>query len=98
MSSIELEPDLEGQDSRNNGFCKGSNPCEPVMSATGLEVFDKTLQTSDEIGPDKQLSWHVLEAALRAVRDQLPVDLAGHLRSQPAVVGPRPPITTSSSL
>lgn len=42
------------------------------MSATGLEVFDKTLQTTniwlDEImgaiGPDRHLAWHVLGAVL----------------------------------
>jgi uncharacterized protein (DUF2267 family) len=62
------------------------------MSATGLDVFDKTLQTThvwlDEImrdpavGPDKQLAWRLLGATLRAVRDRLPVDLAAHLGAQ----------------
>jgi uncharacterized protein (DUF2267 family) len=60
------------------------------MSYTGLDVFDKTLQTThiwlnelcDEIGPDHQLAWRVLGAVLRAVRDRLPVDLAAHLGSQ----------------
>lgn len=60
------------------------------MSATGLDVFDKTLQTThiwlkelcEEIGPDRQLAWHVLGAVLRAVRDRLPPDLAAHLGSQ----------------
>lgn len=60
------------------------------MSATGMEVFDKTLQTThiwlnelgEEIGPDHQLAWHTLGAVLRGVRDQLPVDLAAHLGSQ----------------
>jgi hypothetical protein len=52
------------------------------MSATGLEVFDKTLQTtnlwlddiSKEIGPDRQVAWHVLGAVLHALRDRLPID------------------------
>jgi len=43
------------------------------MSSTGLDVFDKTLQTThiwlDEltqvIGPDRQVAWHVLGAAMR---------------------------------
>lgn len=60
------------------------------MSTTGLEVFDKTLQTthiwlneiSEHIGPDRQLAWHVLGSVLRGTRDQLPVELASHLGSQ----------------
>ena len=44
------------------------------MSATGLDVFDKTLQTTniwlDEImakrGLDRQMAWHVLGAVLHA--------------------------------
>jgi uncharacterized protein (DUF2267 family) len=60
------------------------------MSATGLEVFDKTLQTThtwlDEImatiGPDRQLAWHVLGSVLRAIRDRLPLGLAAHLGAQ----------------
>jgi len=44
------------------------------MSATGLDAFDKTLQTTniwlDEImaklGPDRQVAWHVLGAVLHA--------------------------------
>lgn len=60
------------------------------MSATGLEVFDKTVHTtniwlneiSDEIGPDRQLAWHVLGVVLRELRDRLPVDDAAHLGAQ----------------
>jgi uncharacterized protein (DUF2267 family) len=60
------------------------------MSATGLEVFDKTLQTTNiwldeimaELGPDRQLAWHVLGAVLRGLRDRLPLPLAAHLGSQ----------------
>jgi uncharacterized protein (DUF2267 family) len=60
------------------------------MSATGLDVFDKTLQTTntwlDEImqklGPDRQLAWHALGGVLRAVRDRLPLGLAAHLGAQ----------------
>src|SRR5215210_7759720 len=60
------------------------------MSATGLNVFDKTLQTThiwldelmEEIGPDRQVAWHVLGAVLRAVRDQVPLELAVHLGAQ----------------
>src|SRR3954464_3553354 len=60
------------------------------MSATGLDVFDKTLQTTltwlNEImevtGPDRQVAWHVLGAVLRTVRDRVPLDLAVHLGSQ----------------
>jgi uncharacterized protein (DUF2267 family) len=57
------------------------------MSTQGLNVFDKTLQTthiwlneiSEQLIPDKQLSWRVLGAVLRNLRDQLPVELAAHL-------------------
>jgi uncharacterized protein (DUF2267 family) len=57
------------------------------MSATGLDVFDKTLQTThiwlneinEEIGPDRQLAWHTLGVVLRALRDRLPAADAAHL-------------------
>ncbi len=60
------------------------------MSASGLDVFDKTLQTThiwlnelmEELGPDRQVAWHVLGAVLRAVRDRIPLELAVHLGSQ----------------
>ena len=60
------------------------------MSRTGLDVFDKTLQTTNiwldelmqQIGPDRQVAWHVLGVVLRALRDRLPVELAAHLGSQ----------------
>lgn len=60
------------------------------MSATGLDVFDRTLQTTniwlDDImaglGPDRHLAWHVLGAVLHALRDRLPLDQAAHLGAQ----------------
>jgi uncharacterized protein (DUF2267 family) len=60
------------------------------MSATGVDVFDKTLQTTniwldeimEEMGPDRQLAWRILGAVLRALRDRLPPDLAAHLSAQ----------------
>jgi len=60
------------------------------MSATGLDVLDKTLQTTHirldelmaEIGPDRQVAWHVLEVVLHAVRGRIPLELAVHLGSQ----------------
>ena len=60
------------------------------MSATGLDVFDKTLQTTNiwldeimaELGPDRQLAWHILGAVLRGLRDRLPLGLVAHLGSQ----------------
>ena len=59
-------------------------------SASGLEVFDRSLQTThvwlkeiiDDIGPDKQVAWHVLTAVLRTIRDRVPVELAAHLGAQ----------------
>ncbi len=60
------------------------------MSATGLDVFDKTLQTTniwldeimEELGPDRQVAWHALGAGLHALRDRLQVGLAVHLGAQ----------------
>jgi uncharacterized protein (DUF2267 family) len=60
------------------------------MSTTGLDVFDKTVQTTniwlDEImarmGPDRHVAWHILGAVLRTLRDRLPLDDATHLGAQ----------------
>jgi uncharacterized protein (DUF2267 family) len=60
------------------------------MSATGLEVFDTTLQKThimlDEImagtGRDRRAAWHMLGAVLRAVRDRVPIALGAHLSAQ----------------
>ena len=60
------------------------------MSATGLEVFDKTLQTTntwlkeigEDIGPDRQRCYLALRAVLFALRDRLSHDQAAHLASQ----------------
>ena len=60
------------------------------MSANGLEVFDKTLETthvwlneiSADLGPDKQVAWKVLSVVLRKLRDRLPIGLAAHLGAQ----------------
>lgn len=60
------------------------------MSATGLEVFDKTLQTTniwlgeimERLGPDRQLAWKVLSVVLHKLRDRLPVELSAHLGAQ----------------
>ena len=65
------------------------------MSATGLELFDKTIQTTniwlDEImeqtGSDRRLAWKMLTSVLRTVRDRVPVELASHLGAQlPTIV------------
>jgi uncharacterized protein (DUF2267 family) len=61
-----------------------------TMAATGLEVFDKTLHTTNqwldeicaEIGPDKHLAWHVLGAVLRSIRDELLIGQSAHLAAQ----------------
>jgi len=60
------------------------------MNATGLDVFDKTLHSTNtwldqlmaDIGSDRQTAWHVLGAVLRALRDRLPIGLAAHLGAQ----------------
>ena len=60
------------------------------MSATGLDVFDKTVQTTNlwleeinaRLGPDRRMAWHVLSAVLHTLRDRLPIGLAAHLGAQ----------------
>lgn len=60
------------------------------MSATGLTVFDKTLQTTniwlneimEVVGPDRQVAWKVLSVVLHKLRDRLPVEVAAHLGAQ----------------
>ena len=60
------------------------------MSATGLEVFDKTVQTTNtwlkEImeftGPDRRRAYRVLAAVLHALRDRLTVDEVAQLGAQ----------------
>ena len=60
------------------------------MSANGLEVFDKTLETTHvwlneimkDLGPDKQVAWKVLSTVLHKIRDRLTVNLAAHLGAQ----------------
>jgi uncharacterized protein (DUF2267 family) len=60
------------------------------MSATGLDVFDKTLQTTniwldeitEAIGPDRHTAWKVLSTVLHKLRDRLGPDLAAHLAAQ----------------
>lgn len=57
------------------------------MTTTGLDVFDKTLQTTHvwldeimtELGPDRQVAYRAL---LHALRDRLGVDEAAHLGAQ----------------
>lgn len=58
-----------------------------AMSTTGLDVFGKSVQTTNiwldeivrDIGPDRHVAWHVLGAVLRALRDRLPIGVAAHL-------------------
>ena len=60
------------------------------MSANGLEVFDRTLETTHiwlneickELGPDKQVAWKVLSTVLHKLRDRLTINLAAHLGAQ----------------
>jgi uncharacterized protein (DUF2267 family) len=61
-----------------------------MMSANGLEVFDKTLETTHiwlneimaDLGPDRHVAWKVLSAVLHKLRDRLPLGLAAHLGAQ----------------
>lgn len=60
------------------------------MSANGLEVFDRTLQSTngwlgrlmEDLGTSRQEAWHILGAVLRLVRDRLPVDHAAHFGAE----------------
>lgn len=62
------------------------------MSATGLEVFDATLQAThlwlndvaSELGwkGERHRSYHALRAVLHALRDRLPVGNVAHLAAQ----------------
>lgn len=61
------------------------------MSATGLEVFDRTLQETnrwlklmmDELGTDsRSVAFGALRASLHALRDRIGVDNAAHLGAQ----------------
>ena len=61
------------------------------MSATGLQVFDKTLQETNqwlklmmvELGTDsRSTAFGALRASLHAVRDRIGVDNAAHLGAQ----------------
>lgn len=60
------------------------------MSATGLEVFDKTLSTTnawlkeigEQIGPDRHRCYQALRAVLFSLRDRLSPDGAAHLAAQ----------------
>jgi uncharacterized protein (DUF2267 family) len=60
------------------------------MSATGLDVFDRTLQTTniwlneimEVVGPDRHLAWKVLSVVLHKLRDRVPVEVAAHLGAQ----------------
>jgi uncharacterized protein (DUF2267 family) len=64
------------------------------MSATGLDVFDKTLQTTntwlneimETVGPVRQVAWHALGAVLRTLRDQLTPGLSAHLGAMPPLL------------
>jgi uncharacterized protein (DUF2267 family) len=61
-----------------------------AMATTGLEVFDRTLHTTNtwldeisaEIGPDRHLAWHVLGAVLRSIRDEMLVEQSAHFAAQ----------------
>jgi uncharacterized protein (DUF2267 family) len=60
------------------------------MSASGLDVFDRSLETThiwlneicSDLGPDKQVAWKVLSTVLHKLRDRLTINLAAHLGAQ----------------
>lgn len=64
------------------------------MSFTGLDVFGKTIQTTNiwldelqaRLNVDKHASWHALGVVLRTLRDRLPLGLAAHLGAQLPII------------
>ena len=60
------------------------------MSALGLPVFDKSIETTNawlqdimgELGPDRQRAYHALRSVLHALRDRLTVNEAADLGAQ----------------
>jgi uncharacterized protein (DUF2267 family) len=60
------------------------------MTSTGLDVYDRTLQTINirldegmtELGPDRQVARHLPGAVLRPLRDRWPLGLSAHLGTQ----------------
>ena len=61
------------------------------MSQTGLEVFDRTIQTTNiwlddlmhELGwSDRHQAFHALRVVLHTLRDRLPVNNSAHLAAQ----------------
>lgn len=61
------------------------------MSATGLKVFDNTLQTTNiwlddlmhELGwNDRERAYHAMWTVMHALRDRLPVNNVAHLAAQ----------------
>ena len=60
------------------------------MSTNGLEIFDRTIQTTNiwldeimaELGPDRHVAWKVLSIVLHKLRDRLSVENAAHLAAQ----------------
>src|SRR5438094_4293569 len=60
------------------------------MSVNGLEVFDKTIQTTHiwldqimhEANVDRRTAWRALSVVLRTLRDRVPVELAAHLSAE----------------
>jgi uncharacterized protein (DUF2267 family) len=66
------------------------------MSATGLDVLDKSLQTTNiwlkeimqtqAVGPDRQLAWRVLGAVLHTLRDRSSVEQVAHFGAELPIV------------
>jgi uncharacterized protein (DUF2267 family) len=85
-------PDAEqgANGNRSHQRLERLNGWRGLMSASGLDVFDKTLETThiwlneicNDIGPDKQLAWKVLSVVLHKLRDRLTIGLAAHLGAQ----------------
>src|SRR5205807_10234757 len=60
------------------------------MSTNGLDVFDKTLQTThiwldeiiEDLGTDRHTAWYVVGVVMRTLCDWLPPNLSVHLSAE----------------
>jgi uncharacterized protein (DUF2267 family) len=87
-----VSPVLARQGRARSGRTYRIEEKESAMSATGLDVFDKSLQTTniwlkeltecEGIGPDRQVAWRVLGAVLHTLRDRLGVEQAAHFGAE----------------
>jgi uncharacterized protein (DUF2267 family) len=90
QSTLKLPGRGQAETKAPGGLFSWASGGDVAMSATGLEVFDKTLQTTntwlgelmEALGADRHTAWKVLGVVLRKLRDRVPVELSAHLGAQ----------------